>query len=279
MTDNYIIITPVKDEEVYLPNLINCMLRQTLKPLMWYIVDDGSIDNTVNIMNELGTKIRWCKLIYLPFRARRIRGQAVVNAIMKAYYDSINDDYKYIIKVDADITFNDNLLESLISKMNEDIQLGICGPELHILRNKQWEVDRILPKDIVRGAIRVYRKSCFASINGLVPRKGWDGIDQIKAKAMGWKVERFFNLISYHAREMGNASGVIKSSIENGRGSYYMGSRFFYMIKESIQFGKQKPYFIRGVFMIIGYMMGYILQDRINDSSVISFLRNQNKNV
>lgn len=277
MENNYIVITPVKNEEVCLPNLISCMLHQTLKPVTWYIVDDGSNDNTSEIMKKISHQIFWCKLIFLPFRAKRIRGQAVVNAIMTAYDDSLHLNYNYLAKIDADITFNPDLFENLISKMVENPKLGICGPELFTLRNNKWEIDRVLPNEFVRGAIRIYRKSCFISINGLVRRKGWDGIDQIKAKALGWEVERFLNLNSCHSREQGDASGIVKSAIEDGKGSYYMGSRFFYMLLESIQFAKKKPYLVRGFYMIVGYLIGFITQDRINDENVVKYIQKQHK--
>ena len=46
MHEGYIIITPAKDEEENLPNLISSIVKQSIQPLLWLIVDDGSVDST-----------------------------------------------------------------------------------------------------------------------------------------------------------------------------------------------------------------------------------------
>lgn len=273
----YIAITPVKDEENYLPNLISSFQNLTCKPIVWYLVDDGSEDTSKIIIENLVRQETWCKLISMEKRTERKRGKAVVDAIIKAYEDSNSLQYDFLIKVDADITFQNDLINHVIRRMVDSPDLGICGPELSIERNGRIVVDRILPKEFVRGAFRIYRKECFKSINGLVRRKGWDGIDQIKAKMNGWKVERFTDIIALNNREQGDASGIIVSAIENGRGSYYMGSLFLFMLYESFQYSKQKPYFVRGIFMIIGFLNGLVLHDRIQDKSVIRYIQKQHK--
>ncbi len=273
----YIAITPIKDEDNYLPNLISSFQNSTCKPLMWYLVDDGSEDTSKKIIEHFVQQVTWCKLISMGGKTHRKRGRAVVDAIMQAYEDSKSLQYDFLIKVDADITFQKDIVNLLIKRMVENPDFGICGPELIIERNGRIEVDRKLPKEFVRGAFRIYRNECFKSINGLVRKKGWDGIDQIKAKINGWKVERFTDIIACNNREQGNASGKIVSSIENGRGSYYMGSLFLFMLYESGQYSKQKPYFIRGIFMIIGFLIGFILRDRIQDKFVVKYVQNQHK--
>lgn len=273
----YIVITPVKDEENYLPNLILSFQNSTCKPLMWYLVDDGSEDNSKKIIENLVQQVTWCKLISTERRTERKRGKVIVDAIMKAYEDSKLLHYDFLLKVDADISFPNDTINLLIKRMVENPNFGICGPELTIERNGRITVDRRLPKEFVRGAFRIYNIECFKSINGLVRKKGWDGIDQIKAKINGWKVERFSDIIAFNNREQGAASGIIVSSIENGRGSYFMGSLFLFMLYESYQYSKQKPYLIRGMFMILGFLIGFFRQDRIQEKVVIEYIQNQHK--
>ena len=43
---NYVVISPVRDEEAYLRFTIESMLAQTVRPVEWIIVNDGSTDNT-----------------------------------------------------------------------------------------------------------------------------------------------------------------------------------------------------------------------------------------
>ena len=41
----YAVITPVRDEEAFVPATIESMIHQTILPDEWIIVDDGSTDN------------------------------------------------------------------------------------------------------------------------------------------------------------------------------------------------------------------------------------------
>ena len=49
---NYVIITPVRDEEAHLPATIESVLAQSLPPAEWVIVNDGSSDGTGAIIDE-----------------------------------------------------------------------------------------------------------------------------------------------------------------------------------------------------------------------------------
>ena len=61
----YIMVTPVKNEEDSLPNQARSVLEQTFKPSLWVIVDDGSTDGTVDIIRDLTNKHNWIKTIKL----------------------------------------------------------------------------------------------------------------------------------------------------------------------------------------------------------------------
>ena len=44
--ERYIIITPVRDEEKFIRSTLESVVSQTVKPVEWVIVDDGSKDGT-----------------------------------------------------------------------------------------------------------------------------------------------------------------------------------------------------------------------------------------
>lgn len=45
----YIVVTPCRNEEKNLPNLVQSMTVQTIRSVFWVIVDDGSTDKTPEI--------------------------------------------------------------------------------------------------------------------------------------------------------------------------------------------------------------------------------------
>ena len=68
----YILITPAKNEEYSIPDVLQSIINQTIRPLMWIIVDDGSTDNTPKIIKDFEIKYKWIKTIRLPSRDRDI---------------------------------------------------------------------------------------------------------------------------------------------------------------------------------------------------------------
>ena len=51
-----LIITPACNEERNLPLLIKSVVNQSFLPLEWIIVDDGSKDNTSNVIQKAAVK-------------------------------------------------------------------------------------------------------------------------------------------------------------------------------------------------------------------------------
>jgi poly-beta-1,6-N-acetyl-D-glucosamine synthase len=52
----YVIITPVRDEEKHIEATIECVLRQTVQPEEWIIIDDGSTDQTGSVVDRYATQ-------------------------------------------------------------------------------------------------------------------------------------------------------------------------------------------------------------------------------
>src|SRR5262245_53082323 len=63
---SYAAITPARDEAVNLRRLGDCMLRQTRRPEAWIIVDDGSRDETPEVVAELSRGEDWIRIIRRP---------------------------------------------------------------------------------------------------------------------------------------------------------------------------------------------------------------------
>jgi len=62
----YLIISPVRDEDRNIEKTLQSVIRQTHKPLKWIIVDDGSTDGTVDIVENYCQDYDWITLLRLP---------------------------------------------------------------------------------------------------------------------------------------------------------------------------------------------------------------------
>ena len=58
----YILVTPAKNEQESLPSVADSVLKQTILPQLWILVDDGSADETPVIIRELTAKYPWIQI-------------------------------------------------------------------------------------------------------------------------------------------------------------------------------------------------------------------------
>jgi len=55
----YVIISPVRDEGRFVEKTIESVVSQTVKPVKWIIINDGSTDNTAQIIEKYVQKYSW----------------------------------------------------------------------------------------------------------------------------------------------------------------------------------------------------------------------------
>src|ERR1035438_7643243 len=73
----YVVISPVRDEAAHLPRTIESVARQTVRPVEWIIVNDGSSDKTGAIIDEGTRKFPWLRAIHRSNRGFRKPGGGV----------------------------------------------------------------------------------------------------------------------------------------------------------------------------------------------------------
>ena len=64
LSTKYVIITPARDEELHLRKTIESMLKQTILPTEWIIVNDGSEDSTGKIIDEYAAQYPWIRAVH-----------------------------------------------------------------------------------------------------------------------------------------------------------------------------------------------------------------------
>jgi poly-beta-1,6-N-acetyl-D-glucosamine synthase len=269
---NYVVISPVKNEAEFLEMTIESMINQTTKPLEWVIVNDGSMDATESIVRKYTYKYAWIKLINRPGDVVRKRGKGVVEAFY-AGFNTINQGYNFIAKLDGDVSFDPDYFESLLREFTANPQLGIAGGGLYERPDgRTWKLNTVV--NHVRGATKVYRRECFEAIGGLTPSMGWDGIDEWKALSMGWKVCSFLNLKFMHYRYTGAATGAKKSFYEEGYGAYRMGYHPLFILARGLWHMTNRPFVIGGLTMIWAYYAAWLRREEwLAGPTVVRYIR------
>lgn len=268
----YAVITPVRNEAEFIEKTIQSMINQTVKPVAWVIVNDGSTDETAEIIGRYLNRHPWIKLVNLDDRGIRQRGKGVVEAFY-AGYQTLTHPYDFIVKLDGDLSFEPAYFETIINRFLANPQLGIGGGSVYEkLDGIHWTRDST--QDHVRGPTKVYRKTCFDEIGGLMPALGWDGIDEWIARSRGWEVQSFLDLQVLHYRVTGAATGALKSKVEQGYGAHYMGYHPLFIIARGIRYMAKPPYLIGGLAMIYGFFFARLRGlERYSDKQVIRYVR------
>ena len=273
MKDNYIVITPAKNESKYIRFTINSMIKQSIKPQKWIIIDDGSSDNTFDIVKKVAQNNSWISIIKNYTSEKRASGANVVNAFNYGI-NTLTDDYNYIVKLDADLEFDEDYFKKLILQFEMNNKLGIAGGYcLNSIKGNKKKIDNT-PEYHVRGATKMYRKECFQEIGGLIPIFGWDGIDEMKAMMLGWQTRSFRDIIVLHLRPTGQETGLLKYAWRRGTLNYYMGYNPLYLILSCINNFTTKPYVLFGLTLFAGYIYSFLRnREQLDDKNLINFIK------
>ena len=271
-TLRYTVITPVRNEAEYIKKTIQSMIQQTVTATEWVVVNDGSTDSTAEIVARAAAEHPWIKLVNRADRGARQRGKGVIETFYTGFA-TLTEAYDVIVKLDGDLSFEQTYFESLLRQFEANPKLGIAGGGVYERLDGQNWVLRA-SSDHVRGPTKLYRRTCFEGIGGLMPALGWDGADEWKAMTLGWEVQSFLQLKVYHYRVTGAATGSIKSRVELGYGAHFMGYHPLFMIARGIRHMRSRPYGIGGLIMIGAFFMaGLRGYERIPDKAVVRYVR------
>ena len=272
--NNYIIISPVKDEEKYIETTLRSIISQTIKPSLWVIVDDCSDDNTTKIIESYCINHPWIKLLRTKRDDKRQPGAPVINAFNKGY-DLIKDSiYDFVVKLDCDLRLDPDYFERLIDQSDKNKKLGISSG-IYLEHTINGWVPIEMPSYHAAGACKMVRRECFCQIGGFIPSKGWDTIDEIKAQCKGWDTCHFENIKFFHLKAEGSGIGNTKTNIMHGEIYYATGGGllfFIFKIVHRMIFGK--PILIAGIMMLWGYLRSSILKKkRLVDNNEAQFYK------
>jgi poly-beta-1,6-N-acetyl-D-glucosamine synthase len=271
----YVIITPVRDEEKFVEATIRSVACQTNPPSEWVIVDDGSTDSTGKILDQHAAEFPWIRVVHRPNRGYRKSGGGVIEAFYAGYNALRCDDWEFIVKLDGDLTFSPDYFEQCFEHFSKQPKLGIGGGEIYHSLGGDLKLEAN-PRFHVRGATKIYRRSCWEGIGGLWMAPGWDTIDEVKANMMGWKTYSFPELSLLHHRFTGSAEGLLRDRVKHGLACYVSGYHPLFVAAKCVSRLAQKPYLIGAAAIFYGFLKGYLTRTpRVSDLRMIDYLRNQ----
>jgi glycosyltransferase involved in cell wall biosynthesis len=275
-TPSYVLITPARNEAQFIERTIQCMVAQTLPPLKWVIVSDGSTDGTDEIVTKYLPGYPWIELLRMPERRERhFAGKVLAFNAGRAKVAGL--PYDVIGNLDADVSFQEDYFEFLMSKFALDSELGVAGTAFSE-GSHQYDY-RFTNIEHVSGQIQLFRTQCFDDIGGYKPRKlgGIDWVAVTTARMRGWRTRTFPEKIFVHHRQMSSAmhSGLAVP-FRGGRKDYILGNHPVWEFFRCIYQAARPPLLIGGGLRFAGFVWAMVCRtDRQMPVELIRFTRQE----
>jgi len=253
MLPTYVLITPARNEAQFIEPTIESVVAQTVRPIKWVIVSDGSTDGTDDIVSKYSADHPWIELVRMPERRER-HFAGKVHAFNAGYAKMKDLEYHVIGNLDADITFEEDYFAILMSKFAQNPTLGVGGTPYR-QRNSRYDY-RFASDEYVPGACQLFRRECFEQIGGYMPVKG-GGVDDIAvfaARMKGWETRAFTDRLCLHHRESGTAQhGRLLASFRTGVEDYALGGHPMWELLRTVYQMTKRPFIVGGLTLGAGY--------------------------
>lgn len=247
----YYIVIPAYNEEAFIALTLQSLISQTLLPKKVVVVNDNSTDKTAEIVLAFAKENPFISLVNKTSETIHLPGSKVIQAFQKGF-ETLDEDYDLIVKIDADLIFPANYFETVIKHFESDPTVGMAGGFCYIEKNGDWILENLTDKDHIRGALKAYRKETFKQIGGLKPAMGWDTVDELLCKFYNWKVVTDESLHVKHLKPTG-ANYNKTARYKQGEAFYTLGYGFWITSIASAKLAMMK----RKPLLFLDYIKGF----------------------
>jgi glycosyltransferase involved in cell wall biosynthesis len=273
----YVLITPARNEAQFIELTIKSVVAQTIRPLKWVIVSDGSTDGTDDIVKKYADQHDWIELVRMPERRER-NFAGKVHAFNAGYARIRGLAYEVIGSLDGDASFDEGYFAFLLQKLAEDPVLGLVGTAFREISQESYDY-RFVGIEHVTGICQLFRRACYEETGGYVAVKGGavDRIVNIAARIKGWKTRTFTEKMYIHHRQMGTAQqGVLKACFTDGAKDYSVGSHPLWEFFRTIYQMTRTPLVLGGLMLACGYVWALIRRvERPVSGEMVKFHRRE----
>lgn len=255
------IVIIARNEEDRLENTLKSVINQTFPPFRIICIDDGSTDNTLQIIQSFPE----IELISSKKQHTSYLGKKELASIINLGLEQIKNDKSidYIVILGADTILPKDYFSTLIEKMEQDDNLVIASG---IIIGEYSKVPR--------GSGRMVRATFWKKIGSLYPvNYGFEAYLVLKAESMGYVTKTYQDLLLETQRKT-SSKYPAKLYQYYGMAMKSLGYTFTYSLGRSLLLMKKKP--LGGLFLIFGYFSTNI---EFYESELRKFVRDTQKNL
>jgi len=254
----YVLVTPARNEADFIELTIQSVIAQTVRPVKWVIVSDGSTDGTDDIVKRYIGRNPWIELVRMPERRERsFAGKA--HAFNAGYQRVRHLQFDVIGNVDADTSFEPDYFGFLLSKFRLFPGLGVAGTPF---REGSFQYDyRFVSLEHVSGACQLFRRQCFEEIGGYLPLEvgGVDLVAVTTARMRGWETRSFSEkTYQHHRMTQGGGDFCVSRAFTTGCKDYLLGVHPVWEVCRAAHRMTKRPFLVIGAALLAGYSWALI---------------------
>ena len=273
-----LLVSPVRNERPHLETVVRAVAAQTRPPDLWIVVDDGSDDGTLQLLQALEPDVAFMKVVstprgYTAAAADRLAAAAAPRAFNYGLRGVDVTEYTHVGKLDGDTELPHDYFERLLAKFDAQPSLGIGGGIRVEEFEDGWRELRVPPQH-VPGALKLYSTPCFEAIGGMQERLGWDGIDEVYARMRGFETRSFGELVTRHHRHWGTADGTLRGRARHGQAAYILHYTPLFAGARALKIAAARPRVVSGAAFAYGYLRSAVRRDpQVEDPQFRRFVR------
>lgn len=256
----YVLLSACKNESEFIGSCIESIRRQTVPPLAWVIVDDGSTDGTCKIIEPYLAACPSIELIRLPQGRPRCFG-AKDRAINQAYERIRHLAFDFVGVLDTDVSLpRPDYYERVLRAFDEDPALGLAGGRVHERRAGEWREREVNVDWSVAGCVQLFRRSCFDAVGGFVPLAcgGSDTLAELQLRSRGWATRALPDLAVHHHRPTSSAGGMLRGYYRLGVLDAAFGSHPLFMLVKCLRRSSHRPWLAGAAALYAGYLAHHL---------------------
>ncbi|MDZ7271795.1 MAG: glycosyltransferase family 2 protein [candidate division KSB1 bacterium] len=273
--NGYVLITAARNEELFIERAIVSVARQTVLPLRWIIVDNGSTDRTREVVTRNLARYPFLRLMVVKPSGEQFAQK--VHAINLAYEQLRPLPFAFVGVLDADITLEPRYYEQLLALFGQMPRLGIAGGTILEPTRGAFRARYGNAPDYVAGAVQMFRRRCFEAIGGYMPLPfaHEDTVASEMARMRGWEVVSFPHLQAWHHRQSGTGHGrLLRARFCQGQADYAVG---YHPLFELVKFARrlnEVPWLVGSTLRLSGYLWAALRRmQRPVDRQFVAHLR------